>query len=84
VCRRRPEIRAVDILGDSCCPGAAAEVIAEAVDIEPELLRVADQVAELKRVLMVEKQVVHRPERALRGRCLGGLGGPAAPADGRR
>src|SRR3712207_9556073 len=38
---------------------------------EAELLRVADEVGWSERVLVIEQQVVHRPERVL---CGGGLG----------
>src|SRR3712207_7528408 len=41
---------------------------------EAELLRVADEVGWSERVLVVEQQVVHRPERVLCGGGLGGLG----------
>ena len=54
---------------------AAAQVLAEAVEVEPELLGVAAQVARPQLVLVREQQVVHRPELALRGGRLGRLGG---------
>ena len=41
----------------------------------PSSLGVPHQVVGPQLVLVVEQQVVHRPERALRGRRLGGLGG---------
>ena len=52
-----------------------AEVVVEALEVEPELLRVRPQVEGLEVVLVFEQQVVHLPERALGGgglRCLGG------------
>ena len=52
-----------------------AQVVAEALEVEAELLGVAAQVAGSQLVLVVEQQVVHLPERALGGRRLGGLGG---------
>ncbi len=55
-------------------PTCVAQVVGEAVDVEPELLGVARSGRRPQRVLVVEQQVVHLPERALRGRGLGGLG----------
>ena len=52
-----------------------AQVAAELVGVEPDLRRVPDDVADLKRALVVHQHVVHLPELALDGRRLGGLGG---------
>src|SRR4051794_41960874 len=46
----------------------------EALDVEAELLRVADEIGWSERVLVVEQQVVHRPERVLCGGSLCSLG----------
>ena len=54
--------------------GVLAQVVGEALDVEPELLGVAARGRGLQRVLVVEEQVVHRPERVLGGGGLGGLG----------
>ena len=56
-----------------------AQLAGEALHIESELLRVADEISWLECVLVVEQQIVHLPERALCGGlgCLGselGLG----------
>ena len=51
-----------------------AQLAGEVLDIEAELLRVADEIGWLECVLVVEQQVVHLPERALFGGCLGCLG----------
>ena len=52
-----------------------AQAVCEALDVEFQLLGVADQVARLEGVLVVEHEVVHLPERVLVGRGLCGLGG---------
>ena len=69
------EVGAVDVLGDARGADAFAQVVGEAFDVETELLGVADQVVELERVLVLEQEVVHLPERALLGGGLGGLRG---------
>jgi hypothetical protein len=51
-----------------------AQLAGEALHIEVELLRVADEVGWSERVLVVEQQVVHRPERVLVGGGFGCLG----------
>ena len=56
-------------------PACSRSGVGEAVDVEAELLGVADQVVRAKRVLVLEQEVVHLPERALVGGRLGGLGG---------
>ena len=54
----------------------AAQVVAEALDVEAELARrSATRSARRELVLVGEQQVVHLPERALRAGGLGGLGG---------
>ena len=53
----------------------AAELFGEAVDVEPELAGVARSGREAQGVLVGEQEIVHLPERALRGRRLGRLGG---------
>src|SRR5436189_6204560 len=69
------EVGAVDVVGDLRGADARTKVVCELLDVEPELLRVPDQVIRLQGVLVPEQQVVHLPERALRGcglRCFGG------------
>src|ERR671917_2630323 len=51
-----------------------AQLAGEALDTEAEPLRVADEIGWLECFLLVEQQVVHLPERALFGGCLGCLG----------
>ena len=42
--------------------GALAQIVREALDVEPQLLRIADQVARAEGVLMCEQEIVHLPE----------------------
>ena len=56
--------------------GARPQVLLEPLDVEPELLGVADEIAVAERVLALEQQVVHLPERALLCRRLRRLGRP--------
>ena len=51
-------------------------MVAEPVEVEVEVVGVADQVRVLERVLMVEELVVHLPERPLVGGRFCGLGCP--------
>ena len=60
------------------------QLVPEALDVEAELLRVALEVAHRQLVLGREQPVVHRPERPLRARRLGRLGGHLRVAGGRR
>ena len=53
---------------------AAAQLVGEPVDVEAELAGVADEIRRHQRVLVLEQQVVHLPELALRRRRLGRLG----------
>src|SRR5918996_4388001 len=69
------QIRAIDVLRDTPGAGVLTQGGREAVEVEAELLGVADEVVEAKSVLMVEQEVVHLPERALVGGRLRGLGG---------
>ena len=50
-----------------------AQVVGEALDVEPKTLGVCDQVVRLERVLMVQQHVVQLPEGVLSGRRLGCL-----------
>ena len=52
-----------------------AQVVPEPLDVEADLLGVADQVVQAERFLVVEQEVVHLPEGALRSRRLGSLRG---------
>ena len=72
--RDAAEVGAVDVLGDPGSAGALAESVRELLDVEPELLGIADEILPLQRVLVGEEQVVHLPERALIGSGLAGLG----------
>jgi hypothetical protein len=59
------EVGAVDVIGDTARSGPHAQIFCEAVDVDVELLRIADQIVQAECILMVEQQVVHFPERAL-------------------
>jgi hypothetical protein len=61
------------VLGDALRGGLRPEMVGEALDVEPELLGVADEVGGSECVLVLEKQDVDPPEGA-RG------GGPEASA----
>ena len=53
-----------------------AQLVGEALDVEPELAaRSPSRSERTQRVLVLEQQIVHLPERALRGGRLGRLGG---------
>ena len=65
----------LDVLADTRRVLASAQLVGEAVDVEVELLGVASEVGRGKRVLVAEQGVVHLPEFALGGGCLGCLGG---------
>ena len=68
------EVGTVDVLGNAVGARMLAQLVGEVLDIEAELLRVADEIGWSERVLVVEQQVVHRPERFLCCGCLGCLG----------
>ena len=53
------QLRTIDILCDTPGAGSLTQGGREAVEVEAELLGVADQVVEAKSVLMVEQEVVH-------------------------
>ena len=72
--RDAAEVGAVDVLRDPGSAGALAERVGELLDVEPELLGVADEILPLELVLVREEQVVHLPERALVGGGLARLG----------
>ena len=69
------EVGGVDVLGDPRGAGALAEVLTESLAVEPEVAGVADQVARLEGVLVLQEQVVHLPERVLVSGGFRGLGG---------
>ena len=77
--RRRPrhpaEIGRFDVLGDAGVMRVPFQVVAEAIDVQPEFRGVTQQITEPKIVLARQQQVVHRPERILCGGGLGCLGG---------
>lgn len=73
------EVGAVDVFGDAGGAGVAGEVGAEALDIEPELLGIGDQILGTERPAVREQKVVHRPEGALFGGRLRGLGRQLRP-----
>ena len=64
----------VDVLRDARRSFVRAQVLAEPVDVEAELLRVAEQIGDAQRVLAVEQQIVHLPEPSLLRRRLDRLG----------
>ena len=66
-------VGALDVLGDPRGIDAAAELVPEAVDVEVELLGIADEVLRRQSVLVLEEEVVHLPVLSLRGRRLRGL-----------
>src|SRR6185503_11483982 len=59
------EIRRVDVLCDPAGARARSQIVLESLDVEPELPGIADEIAITERVLTLEQQVVHLPERAL-------------------
>ncbi len=67
------EVGTVDVLGDAVSVRVFAQLAGEALDIEAELLRIADEIGWSECVLVVEQQVVHRPESVLCDGCLGCL-----------
>src|SRR5712691_6420753 len=68
------EVSRVDVLGYSAGAPAPGEVVAEPAGVDAGVAGVADQVAHEQGVLVAQQQVIHRPERALVGGGLGGLG----------
>ena len=68
------EVRALDVGGDALGPETRVEVAGEAFHVQAEPPRIADEVRGLQCVLMCEQEVVHGPERVLRGCCLCCLG----------
>src|SRR6185503_17931898 len=68
------EIRRVDVLCDPAGARTRSQIVLESLDVEPEVPGVADEIAVTERVLALEQEVVHLPERTLlcrRFRCLG-------------
>ena len=59
------DIGGFHVLSDAGGVRVRLEVVAEAVDVEPEFAGVAQQVGRLELVLVLEQQIVHRPECAL-------------------
>src|SRR3954469_19195113 len=68
-------VGALDVLGNAVTRPVRFEFIAEAVDLEAELLCVADQIARGERVLVGEEEIMHCPEGTLRRGGLGRFGG---------
>ena len=64
-----------DAIGDALRPAVGVE----ALEVETEGLGARPQVRVLEPALVVEQRVVHRPEGALRGGRLGGVGGGLRP-----
>src|SRR6266540_3902046 len=56
------QVGAVDVIGNAGGTAVVAQGVGEAFDVEAELLGVADQVARVERVLVIEQEVVHLPE----------------------
>src|SRR5580693_5392479 len=73
--RHAGQVSGIHVLADVRHPRVLAQVGGEPVRVEAERARILHQVAGVKRVLVVEQQVVHFPERALLPGRLGGLGG---------
>src|SRR5260370_1199434 len=75
--RRRPAPRhsALHIPRDPPRMGMPRQLALKLLRIEPEVLRIPQQVRLLERVLVSKEHIVHLPERALRARRLGGLRG---------
>src|SRR5919204_596787 len=67
-------VGAAHVLVDALGVLVVAELLVEAVDVESELQGVAPEVTRRELVLVGKQQIVHLPERALRGGRLGGLG----------
>src|SRR3954451_14601556 len=70
------EIRALDVGGDALRSKTCVEVVGEAVHVQAEPPRIADEIRRRQCVLMSEQEVVHGPERVLGGGrlcCLGRL-----------
>ena len=68
------EISGLDVLGDTADVGAMFEVVAEPGRVELELLGVADEISPRQHVLVLQEQVVHRPEGTLSARRFCGFG----------
>src|SRR4051812_6477162 len=67
--RRRPrhprQVWAVDVAGDPRGEGPMTQVVGEPLGVEAELVGVMHEIREAQRILMLEQQVVHRPEGTL-------------------
>src|SRR6202011_5792282 len=68
-------VRARHVLRDPGRVRTTAELVAAALDVERQLLRIARQVRRSQVVLVREQLVVHLPDRALALRRLCGLRG---------
>jgi hypothetical protein len=68
------QVGGIHVLRDVRRPGVVPEIATESFGIQTDLLGVAGQITGGELALVVEQQVVHGPERLLRGRGLGGLG----------
>ena len=64
-----------EVLADARCVHVLGQLFVEALDVEPEVLRVAAEVRSREARLVFVEQVVHLPEPALGGRALGALRG---------
>ena len=70
------QVGAVDVVGDAAAPCVRSRRSSRKRSTSsPSSLGVRRQVAGVERVLVVEQQVVHLPERTLLGGRLGRLGG---------
>jgi hypothetical protein len=68
-------IGTVDVSRHPAGSDVAAKVVAKSVDVETELAGVAHEISRHELVLMLEEQVVHRPERTLQSGGFGCFGG---------
>src|SRR5512142_2697968 len=59
------QVGGFQVLADMRPPRVLAQVGGEPLGVQAERVRVADQVAGVQRVLVVQQQVVHLPERGL-------------------
>ena len=71
--RDHAHISAFHVCRDSLAPSMTSEVLGECIHIETEPFRVPDEVLGGQLILVINQQVVHRPEGSLRRRRLGCL-----------
>jgi hypothetical protein len=67
-------VGALDVRRNAFAPSVVSKVLGEGVHVDTERFRIPNQILGGQRVLVLEQQVVHRPEGTLRSRRLGCLG----------